>query len=567
MSRAQAHNFYLKDDSAQNYIEFQFFSSSLVATKSIMYRAKEVTLACTLGLILVVGSVKSEPNCINCIIVNSETGDDNLSCIQSSMPFFTPCKSLGFVLNYNNISNREVLLQGDHYINDTLTISDIDGLTLRGTDSTISCRQPETNNLNDTGSGLFVVNTLNLAVLNVIFKYCGTLQKSTTLREGMNIEYRSAVYIINSTNISISNTSFRRNAGRGLSLYDVSGYVSISNCEFIENRLPEDEQKILFGGGGVSIEFTHCSPGYPHCNQHINTRNKGNSYVIKDCEFEGNRATNNEVTGQIHIIQFRLLTGSDGNNAGQGGGIHITMKGTSFYNYIAIISCIFHNNSAQYGGGTDTIIQDNSRDNIINVIACTFSNNNAEERTGGALGVGYTSGYKVANNTYSVQDTKFINNSAGRGGAIAFFASRHNNASAIRNRLEFINCTWSGNTASIGAAMSLRPTAGSSLFDGIPPTPLLSNCVFINNHIVNTAVFLRSATDELTQHQIESGTLHIESIEVDFDHYIMFNGSTGSAIVATSSQINVLTNSQVEFVNNSATYGGATWILCSPTLH
>lgn len=88
--------------------------------------------------------------------------------------------------------------------------------------------------------------------------------------------------------------------------------------------------------------------------------------------------------------------------------------------------------------------------------------------------------------------------------------------------------------------MSLRPTAGSSWFDGIPPTPLLSDCVFKNNQIVNTAVFLRSATDETTQHQIDSGTLHIESIEVDFEHYIMFSGSTGSAIFATNSQINVL---------------------------
>ena len=532
-----------------------------MATKSIMYRAKEVTLACTLGLILAVGLVRCEPNCINCIIVNSETGDDNLSCIQSSMLFTAPCKSLRFVLNDNNISNREVLLQGDHYINDTLTISGIDGLTLRGNDSTISCRQPETNNLNDTGSGLFIVNTLNLTVFNVIFEYCGTLQKSTTLRQGMNVKYHSAVYIINSTNISISNTSFRRNAGRGLSLYDVSGYVYISNCEFIENRLLDDEQKILFGGGGMSIEFTYCSPGYPHCNQYENTRNKGNTYVIKDCKFDGNRATKNEVTSQIHIIQFRLLADSNAHNAGQGGGIHITMKGTSFHNYIAIISCIFHNNSAVYGGGIDAIIQDNSQDNIINVTACTFTNNNALERGGGALGVGYTHGYRVTNNTYIAHYTKFINNSAGRGGAVSFFAGRHNNASAIRNRLQFANCTWSGNTASIGAAISFRPTAGSSLFDGIPPTPLLSNCVFINNQVDKTAVFLRSATDEMTQHQIGSGTLHIESIEVDFDHYIMFNGSTGSAIFATFSQINVLANTQVEFVNNRATYGGGISLL------
>ena len=516
-----------------------------------MYRAKEVIiLACTLCFILADGSLRGEQNCI---IVNSEAGDDNSSCIQSSIPSTTPCKSLRFVFDHKNINNREILLQGDHYINDTLTISDISGLTLRGsnvTKSTIYCRQPETNNLNNKGSGLLLVNISNLAVFDVIFQHCGTLQKSTTLREGSNVEYRSAVYIINSTNISISRTGFHRNTGRGLSLYDVSGYVYIRNCDFFENNFFEDEQR-LFGGGGMSIEFTYCSPGYPHCNQSENTRNKENIYVIKDCIFDSNKASNNEISDQIHIVQFRRLNGSDGNNHGQGGGMHITIKGTSFRNYIAIINCTFHNNSANFGGGVDTLIQDNSQENTINVSACTFTNNSALKRNGGALRIGFIS--RGANNTYSVQDTKFINNSAGQGGAVAFFASRRTSIS----RLHFTNCRWDGNTAAIGAAISLVPTSGSSFLSGSPPSPLLSKCVFINNQVVNTAVFLRSATDERTQHQVDSGILDIESIVVELYRYIIFNGSTGSAIFATNSQINVLNNTQVEFVNNKATYGGA----------
>ena len=533
-----------------------------------MYVAKAI--ACTLSLILAVAPARSGSNCTDCIIVNSEAGDDNSSCIQSSFPSTTPCKSLRFVFDHKNISNREILLQGDHYINDTLTISDISGLTLRGsnvTKSTIYCRQPEKNNLNDKGSGLFIVNTTNFAMLHMVFENCGTLQKSTTLRENKNVEYRSAVYIINSTNISISETNFRRNVGRGLSLYDVSGYVSISNCEFFENKFSEDKQESsIFEGGGMSIEFTHCSPGYPHCNKRDNTRNKDNFYVIKDCVFEGNRASNNEVTKNVHIIQFRLLTGSDANNHGQGGGMHITIKGTSLRNYIAIINCTFHNNSAQYGGGIDTIIQDNSQENIINVTACTFTHNSALERNGGALRIGFTSAYGVAYNIYRVQDTKFISNSAGQGGAVAFFASRTYSSRAKRNKLRFVNCVWEGNTASIGAAMSLGPTAGSAFFSGSPPIPYLSKCVFINNQVVNTAVFLRSATDERTKHQIESGVLDIESIEVDLDHYIKFDGSTSSAIFATFSQINVLRNTQVEFFDNRATYGGAISLLESSVL-
>ena len=82
-----------------------------------MCRAKIVViLACTLCFILADGS---EPNRI---IVNSDAGDDTSSCIQSSIQAITPCKSLRFVFDHKNISNQEILLQGEHYINDTLTI-------------------------------------------------------------------------------------------------------------------------------------------------------------------------------------------------------------------------------------------------------------------------------------------------------------------------------------------------------------------------------------------------------------------------------------------------------------
>ena len=520
-----------------------------------------VTIACILSLISACWSARRESNCTDCIIIiNNETGDDNPSCLQINATSITPCKTLSYVLNHTFLSNRDVVLQGDHYVNRTLTVSDVDGLTLRGSDGTnyfIYCMPP--NSSADKGSGLVFESLSNVVVLNVIFEGCGTLQYSTTLRNGVNVEYRSAVYIINSTNISFSDAGFHKSVGRGLSLHDVTGYVEINNTNCLENKVPEVEQMILFGGGGIYIEFTHCTPGYPNCNQKDNTHNKNSRYVIKDCVFEGNIATNNEITAQLHIIQFRQLTGSDGNNAGQGGGIHITFKGTTLLNSIRIHNCTFHRNSAQYGGGIDAVLQDNSCENTIYVSACTFTNNLALERTGGALNLGYTSGHSVAHNIINVQDTKFINNSAGRGGAVSFFSSRYK--TAINNRLQFINCTWTGNSASIGAAMSLRPTAGSSIFDGITPTPLLCRCSFTNNRVINTAAFLKSASDGKTQHVLESGVLHIESVEVKFYDFVLFSGSTGSAIVATSSQINVLENTQVQFVNNTATYGGAMALL------
>ena len=251
------------------------------------------------------------------------------------------------------------------------------------------------------------------------------------------------------------------------------------------------------------------SPGYPNCKYTENTHNKNSSYVIKKCVFEGNKATNNEVIAQIHTVQFRPLTGNDGNNAGQGGGIAVTFKGTSLRNSVAILNCSFYNNSAVYGGGVEATFQDHASNNIVYISGCTFTNNHAPERASGALHLGSVATHGLANNV-TVQDTEFINNSAGWGGAVTFFSSR---SKMDANRLQFVNSTWIGNSASIGAAISLRLSSiDHYTVDGVGPTPLLCRCYFINNQVINTAEFLKSANDGVSQHVVESGVLDIESL-------------------------------------------------------
>ena len=526
-----------------------------VMKQSVMIIEIAVTIACTLSLISANVSAREESSYI--ILINSDTGDDNASCLQSNS---TPCKTLDYALDFINImslSNSDVILQGDHYINHTLTVSGVDGLTLRGSrlqKSTINCGPPASSN--DTGSGLVFESLSNLHVSNVIFEGCGTLQYSTTLRNGGNVKYHSAVYIINSTNISLCESSFHKSVGRGLSLHDTVGHVEIRNSIFVENKIVDEDKMILFGGGGIHIEFTYCSPGYPHCDPEDNMHNKNSSYVITNCLFEGNRATSKEITAQAHIIQFRKLTGNDGNNAGHGGGIHITLKGNNSNNSIEIINCTFHNNSAQYGGGIDATFQDYSHENTLSVRDCIFTNNFALERTGGALCLGYVS---VGLNIITVQNTSFINNSAGIGGALSFFSSLYK--TLLSNRLQFINCEFFGNSASIGAVMNLRPAAETSVFNGIAPPPLICRCSFVNNHIINTAAFLKSGGTGTAKHVIQSGVIHIESAEVQFCDSVNFIGNRGSAIGAISSRINVLNNTLVKFVDNTATYGGAMALL------
>ena len=372
--------------------------------------------------------------------------------------------------------------------------------------------------------------------------------------------------LLNTVLLNCTNVHFieARSVGRGLSLYDDNGYVLIKNTTFVENMVPKEEQDRLIGGGGLYIEFTYCTPDYPNCNFTENLRNKNSIYEIEHCVFKGNRVTghtSNEETAQNHIVQFPLLVGNHGHNLGQGGGISISFKGTSLSNTIKVFNSVFCNNSAEdeAGGGIEAILEDYTSKNTLHINACTFTNNSALERNGGALKLGYVITTPNLNyNNITVQDTSFAKNSAAWGGAVSFFASRFKED--LLNRMEFINCSWSENSASIGAAMHISYEAWDSVADGIVPTTLLCLCTFINNYITNTAAISKSANG-ISQQVLQSGTLDIDSFEITFSKNVSFFGSVGSAIVATSAHINVLEDTVLQFVNNSATNGGAIALL------
>ena len=520
-------------------------------------------IVCSLSLIAICGAT----NCTNCIFIDVSSGADSPSCLTHGNTA-TPCQTLGYVLHLENsvhLNSTDVVLQGDHYIDRTLTVSNVDKLTIRSsgeTPSTINCRSPNTSQ--DEGAGLKFVDVSNLHLDKITVEGCGTLQFSTTLRDGVNAKYRSAVYILNSTNISIDVCCFSGSKGRGMSLHDTGGDINIINSSFTENAVPEQERKDLFGGGGLYIEYTYCTPGTPNCNYTHNMRNTNNNLVIEGCIFKDNTATNNEVTDQIHTVQFRHLEGSDGNNAGQGGGIGITLKGTSSWNSILILNCQFDNNSAVYGGGIEITFQDFAVGNTVTVSGCRFTNNQAPTRGGGALQLGYVVTHNVSLNTIAVHDTEFVNNSAGWGGGVAFFSSR--SKKDTRNKLAFNNCTWRGNSGSIGAAVNFQPASQDHIFDGTVPIPLLHRCRFIENKVVPTAKFLSSANDRYSQYILESGVLDIVLFEVDLSGHVEFIGNSGSAIFASSAEINVVPNTTAIFSNNTAINGGAMALLGFSTL-
>ena len=518
-------------------------------------------IAAIIAVWALIFSISTVSACTDCVVVDSSTGQDNVSCLQNGTTSRFHCKTLGYVLsNAASLNDTEIVLFGDQSLTQTLTVVRVEGLTIRGggkTSSIIKCAVLSAD-LNDLGSGLLIKFAKKVKVINVIFESCGTLQFSTTIRDYRNVKYRSAVYIINSTDIQFIGTGFYRSIGRGISMHDVDGNVEILNSLFNDNMVLSNDT-LAFGGGSIYIEFTYCSPGYSTCDPDSNTHNKNSRYMIEGCVFQGNRATNKETTEQGHIVQFRILPGSDGNNAGQGGGLHVIIKGSSFNNTVTVQNCTFQNNSAVWGGGIDAIFLDRASNNTFKVDGCMFKDNHAPDRGGGALQLGFYGADAIYHNSIIVQNTKFVDNSAGWGAAISFFSSRSKNN--LNTTLTIINCLFEGNSAPIGAAVHMKPEARQSIYEGSTPVAIFSNCTFTRNQLLYTGSFLNIANDDVSQHVLESGTVDIESLEIDFSNYASFTDNQGSAIVANSAQVNVMENTRVEFVNNTATNGGGMALL------
>ena len=415
----------------------------------------------------------------------------------------------------------------------------------------------------DVGSGFKFVSVANLYIANLTLDGCGTLHYGSAVVIGSSgvlksAKFRSAIYILNSTNVTVETCDLINSQGKALSFHDTSGKVSISNSAFLSNAFSSSDNENAFKGGGIYIEYTYCTPGQLNCSPVDNQYNKNNSYKIYNCVFRDNKADEG-ITAHVHTVQFRTLYGTDGYNRGQGGGIGIGFKGTSAWNTISVSNCTFYNNSALYGGGMELLFQDFAMGNNVTLNGNRFVHNTALERAGGALQMGYVVTHSVSHNMIAIYNTEFTNNSAGWGGAVAFFSSR--SPQDVKNKLIFVNCTWKGNSASFGAALAVLPDARNTIFDGTSPVPLLQNTTFIENRVVDEAKFLRSATNELSQIVLESGALHIDVFTVEVSHRIEFVRNSGSAVLANSAVINLLSDTTALFIGNTATNGGAMALL------
>ena len=521
--------------------------------------AVSMSLVATLILLLTIPYVKTltdgnTGNGYAVTYISGSYGSDQHSCMNNET---NPCQSLSYALlhlNDLNVSHpNELIIQGTAYLSTIYTVSDVDGLTIRGegkNDSVVQCTSP----LNSDGTGIVFERVTNLLLANLTVRNCAISQLiSDAIRNISDFGYircLSAIHIEYCTNVSVESCSFIDNYGRGLSIRGTNGVVRISECLFVRNAVVQKHQRL--GGGGISIDILeHCSA----CSPGNVITGHNNTYTISNTDFEDNIAKS--LHENLVLAQFPVLPPDGGCNLGDGGGMAITIKGASVGNNISVSNCTFRNNAALYGGGLSLALQDSCEENNLTVSRCRFLGNSSPDRSGGGVIIGYMSS-NVTRNVVTVYNSEFTNNSAGWAGGLHFFSSR--SKQDAENHLNFINCVWNGNSATFGAAVAITPEARHGIFDGSPPTVFFQNTSFIENKILDTASFLQNS-EKASQLVLQSGALHVDAFVIDIFKSIKFIRNYGSAVLANSASINILESTTAHFENNAAQNGGAISLL------
>ena len=472
----------------------------------------------------------------NSVTINSKSGYDVPQCLGKNSSF--PCYTISYVVsNAVSLNNSEIVLLGNQSINETLTVSHVEDLTIRGgeeTASTIKCIPPSLPN--HLGSGLVIKLARRVKVFNIKVEYCGTAQ---TVR---NVEYLSAVSIINGTDIQFHDTLFYKSIGRGLSLQDVNGQVEIINSSFIENILPNEFSEHI-DGAGLYIQLKECSLNqYTSCDRGSVIHTMNSRYLIQNCVFKSNKATNSQVPQQTDTCVIDDFERTD-ENTGQGGGIHISIFNSHFNNSFIVQNTKFHNNSADWGGAIYAAFHNKTNNNTLNINMCVFKNNTAPAGGGGALQVYYDAA-GPANNVVSIDDAHFIINSARWGGAVSLITNWvSHDLSVSLNSSTFVK-----NAALVGAAVYLKPIASHSIFHFALQSVHFCNCSFTANNLLPVTH---------SQQFLDSGVIDVEFFQVDFVRHVSFIDNEASAIYSNSAIINVSQGTITKFINNTARNGGA----------
>ena len=403
-------------------------------------------------------------------------------------------------------------------------------------------------------AGLTIINSTNISITNITFEHCSVIHNSTSVDIANNdslLLFRSAVYIFNSTDITLESVTISYTNGLGLALIDTGGSVVIRKSVFANNSVNRNETKVIAGGGGVYVEFTYCLPsqyGTEECDRHLSTN--GSCYQFDQSNFTGNIATsvNRKQT------DFSISKKSNFLGLGRGGGLNVVFRGATTNNTVILNQCQFIDNSAIWGGGLKVTFRDEVTRNSFYAYKCVFDNNQCNSHAGGGADVGYSYFTQPfpSKNKIVFYYCSFTRNTAKFGGGLAFYSSSGAHE-ILNNTIEFEGCVWSHNRARYGSAVDISTHAWATVGSGYLPSPQFKDTVFFENYVIHK----RYGNEIFSIYKKGTAAFLATEFTINFFGTVNFTNNNGSALVLVSCVAIFEPYTNVVFDNNSGFNGGA----------
>ena len=279
------------------------------------------------------------------------------------------------------------------------------------------------------------------------------------------------IYAKGNGTLAISGLTASENESTNGGVLFTSGNLTIT----LKDSVISDNTALTVGGvvayrGGKTMEISGCTiTGNTAPNGGVIEASGTGTLTVKSSTLEGNSAT--KYGGAIYVSGTGKVVVSDDtvvkdNTATAGGAVYLDLGATA-----TITGSTFDGNEATANEGgaimvADTTETDPQAQTKLVMSGTTLKNNKAKTR-GGALATDYNSPAIMID----VQNCTFENNSAPTsGGAVCIQNCNCNSATdPTEVKIVFTNCTFTGNSSSLGAALDIR--SGSCLkIDGITAT-------------------------------------------------------------------------------------------------
>jgi len=439
-----------------------------------------------------------------------------------------------------------------HILKESYTFSNLKNIRFTvsqaGIPSTIKC----TNGDSNANPGIAFIKVTNLVIEHLNIVGCGMKHISTSiLKDQQFITFLSALYVQNSTDLSVHNVNISSNNGTGLAIIDTNGRVDISGSIFNNNRASvlSEFTTLLTGGNGVYIEFTECAPGVIGCNSSNYLLANNSVITVNNCEFKYNHAWYNFSGSLAANLDDRTYIGF-----GSGGGLSVQFNGHAIdvFIYVTVTSSNFSSNEASNGGGLALYGNYNTSHVNVNVSGCVFFNNSATYFGGGGMLVGFVtfnSEEGVLHNKIVIDNCSFQQNHAiVVGGGLSWHGGTELLGTSQTNYFAVTRSSFVGNQAQYGFAIKIN----REYFD------IIANGTFLNLMVDSCSFTANSANVILTSSAPSGvGVVSASKVNLQFRGRSEFTSNNSTALLGDEAELGFHNDSVTVFQNNSGFLGGA----------